>query len=153
MDFEAIRIAVQNAVPFNNHLGLELKSLSAGEGVVVLPDRAELKNHIGSQHAAALFAAAEAASGLAVTGAFADLLARVTPLVKVARIEFSKVARGPVTATAKLGASRAEILSSLEGGGKADFDVAVTLTNREGVVVGSTTVNWSLRANKATAGA
>jgi acyl-coenzyme A thioesterase PaaI-like protein len=147
MDFEAIRLAVQNAVPFNQHLHLELKEVADGKGVVTLPDRAELKNHIGSQHAAALFAAAEAASGLAVTGAFAELLAKVTPLVKVVRIEFTKVARGVITATATLSSAKREILTSVERDGKCSFDVAVELANAEGAVVGTATVQWNLRLN------
>ena len=64
-----------------------------------LPDRAELTNHVGSQHAGALFTVAEAASGAAFLGAFADRLAEVTPLARSAEISYEKIAKGPIEAT------------------------------------------------------
>ena len=76
MDYDAIRGGLQQAVPFNPHLGLEIAEVGQGVGVVKLPDRSELRNHVGSQHAGALFAAGEAASGAAFVGTFAERLER-----------------------------------------------------------------------------
>src|SRR3712207_7474748 len=53
--------------------------VAPGRGVVRLPDRDELRNHVGSQHAGALFSAGEAASGAAFVGAFAERLGELTP--------------------------------------------------------------------------
>lgn len=63
MDFDALRAGMAAAVPFNQHLGLEVTELGPGTAKVRLPDEAGLRNHVGTQHAAGLFAAAEAASG------------------------------------------------------------------------------------------
>jgi uncharacterized protein (TIGR00369 family) len=58
-DFDAIAQGMTQAVPFAAFLGLEITEVSAGEAVVRLPERAELTNHVGSQHAGALFTVAE----------------------------------------------------------------------------------------------
>jgi acyl-coenzyme A thioesterase PaaI-like protein len=73
-DFEAIAAGMNQAVPFAGHVGLEIESIVPGEAVVVLPERSELTNHVGSQHAGALFTLAENASGAAFIGAFFERL-------------------------------------------------------------------------------
>ena len=87
----------------------ELKRLGGfyvQQAVCVLPDREDLHNHVGGPHAGALFALGETASGAVVLGAFADQLGRATPLAVRADIAYQKLARGDVTATARLGADR-----------------------------------------------
>ena len=93
-DFDAIAQGMTQAVPFAGHLGLEITSVAEGEAVVRLPERAELTNHVGSQHAGALFTVAETASGAAFVGAFAERLGEVTPLARSAEISYEKIAKG-----------------------------------------------------------
>ena len=62
MDFDAVAAGLNQAIPFNRHLGLVVQEVAPGRGVVTLPDDAALHNHVGSQHAGALFSAGEAAS-------------------------------------------------------------------------------------------
>jgi acyl-coenzyme A thioesterase PaaI-like protein len=142
MDFEAIRGGLQQAIPFNTHLGLEVAEVGEGVGVVRLPDRSELRNHVGSQHAGALFAAGEAASGAAFVGAFADRLGDVTPLAQGGRITYRKVARGVITATGRLATDRDELLGALDEEGVVRFCVDVELRNGADDVVAEMTVDW-----------
>ena len=72
MDYEAVRAGMQQAIPYNNHLGLEVVEVADGRGVVRLPESDSLLNHVASQHAGALFSAGEAASGAAFVGGFAE---------------------------------------------------------------------------------
>src|ERR671912_217265 len=102
------------AVPFAGHLNLEITEVTAGEATVLLPERPELLNHVGSQHAGALFTAAETASGAAFVGAFAERMGDVTPLARSAEISYEKIAKGPIDASAKLGVDRAEALATLD---------------------------------------
>src|SRR3954471_17100796 len=102
MDFTALADGLTAAIPYNSHLGLRVAELGPGAGVVELPDDERLRNHVGSQHAGALFSAGEAASGGAFLAAFAERLADVTPLAEGAEIAYRRVARGPITATARL---------------------------------------------------
>lgn len=147
MDYEAVRAGLQQAIPFNTHVGLEFTEVGDGLGVVRLPDADHLKNHVGSQHAGALFAAAEAASGGAFVGAFAEHMAGITPLAKGAEISYLKLARGAVTATATLTEDRAQLVDRLESEGRVEFPVAVDMTDDEGRKVAEMTVHWHVKKN------
>ena len=140
-----MRAAIEQAVPFNQHLGLEVAELGLGRGVVRLPDNSALRNHAGSQHASALFAAGEAAAGAALVAAFAEQLEALTPLVDGATIDYRRIALGPISATGVLGADPGQLLADLERGGRVEFAVDVSLTNGAGEVVAEMTVHWHVR--------
>jgi uncharacterized protein (TIGR00369 family) len=145
VDFDAIAKGMTMAVPFVGHLGLEITEISAGEATVVLPRRPELNNHVGSQHAGALFTLAETASGAAFVGAFAVRMGDVTPLARRAEIDYLKVANGPITASAQLGVDAAEVLATLDAEGRVEFPCEVELTDAEGNRVATATVSWHVR--------
>jgi uncharacterized protein (TIGR00369 family) len=145
VDFDAIAKGMAIAVPFAGHLGLEITEVSAGEATVVLPRRQELTNHVGSQHAGALFTVAETASGAAFVGAFAIRMGDVTPLARHAEIDYRKVANGPITARAKLGVDAAEALGTLDSEGKVEFPCEVELFDGDENLVAVATVQWHVR--------
>jgi acyl-coenzyme A thioesterase PaaI-like protein len=146
--FDAIAQGMSQAVPFAGFLGLEITSVAAGEAVVVLPERAELNNHVGSQHAGALFTAAETASGAAFVGAFAERMVDVTPLARSAEISYEKIAKGPIEASATLGMPKEEALATLDRDGKVEFLCEVVLSDGDGAQVASANVRWHVRLNK-----
>jgi uncharacterized protein (TIGR00369 family) len=147
-DFDAIAQGMTQAVPFAGHLGLEISSVGEGEARVRLPDRPELTNHVGSQHAGALFTVAETASGAAFVGAFAERLGEVTPLARSAEISYTKIAKGPVDASARLGVAKDEALATLDADGKVVFPCEIELTDAEGATVATATVHWHVRLNR-----
>jgi len=147
MDYEPLKQMLMSIVPFNRHMGLEILDIGPGTASVLLPEGPHLMNHVGTQHAAALFAAAEAASGGAMAGAFADLMMGVTPLARSAAIRYLKPARGPITANASVSEDHAAVRSRLDAGGKTDFDVAVELSDAVGLKVAEVTVAWHVRKN------
>ena len=147
-DFDLIAQGMTQAVPFAGHLGLEITSIAEGEATVVLPERPELTNHVGSQHAGALFTVAETASGAAFVGAFAERLGDVTPLARNAEISYEKIAKGPIEAKAKLGVPAAEALSTLDAEGKVVFPCEIELTDASGQRVATATVQWHVRLNQ-----
>jgi acyl-coenzyme A thioesterase PaaI-like protein len=144
-DFDAIAAGMTQAVPFAGFLGLEIANVGEGEAAVVLPERPELANHVGSQHAGALFTAAEAASGAAFLGAFAERIADVIPLARGAEISYEKVARGPIEARATLGVPAAEALATLDRDGKVVFPCEIVLTDSDSQQVATATVQWHVR--------
>ena len=146
-DFDALRDALQGAIPFNSHLGLEVAEVGDGRGVVRLPDEAHLHNHVGSQHAGGLFAAGEAASGAAFMGAFADHLGGITPLARTADIDYKKLAKGVITATATLEEDVSALMEQLEADGKVQFPIAIEMTDPDGQAVAEMTVTWHVRKN------
>ena len=147
MDYDAIRAGLETAIPFNVHIGLEVVEVAPGRGVVRLPDRPDIRNHVGSQHAGALFSAGEAASGAAFVGAFAERLGDITPLAESGEIAYRKLAQGVITATGRLDTPAAELLSALDDEGVARFAIGVELTNATGDVVAEMTVRWHVRRN------
>jgi uncharacterized protein (TIGR00369 family) len=147
-DFDLIAKGMSQAVPFVGHLGLEITEISEGEATVVMPERTELLNHVGSQHAGALFTAAETASGAAFVGAFAERMGDLTPLARSAEISYDKVAKGPITAKAKLGISPAKAHEILDADGKVEFPCDVELTDADGNAVAAANVRWHVRIKR-----
>ena len=147
-DFDAIAAGLTQAVPFAASLGLEITKVAEGEATVVLPERQDLTNHVGSQHAGALFTAAETASGAAFVGAFAERMGDVTPLARSAEVAYEKIAKGPITASATLGMAKDDALATLDRDGKVEFPCEVKLTDADGTQVASATVRWHVRLNK-----
>jgi acyl-coenzyme A thioesterase PaaI-like protein len=147
MDFEAVRAGLEQAIPFNRHLGLEVVEVTETSGSVRLPDDERLLNHVGSQHAGGLFSAAEAASGAAFVGAFVERMGEITPLAKAARIDYLKLAKGPIVATGRLSEDKASLLGRLDADGRVEFAVEVSLTDSDGVEVARVTVDWHVRKN------
>jgi acyl-coenzyme A thioesterase PaaI-like protein len=144
MDYDALRAGMAAAVPFNQHLGLEVTELGPGTATVRLPDEEGLRNHVGTQHAAGLFAAAEAASGGAFVATFAARLAEIRPLAASAEISYTKLAKGPIDAVATL-ADGDVLIATLDADGKVSFPVQVTLTDGDGQQVAAATVQWHVR--------
>jgi len=150
-DFDLIAKGMAQAVPFAGHLNLEITEISEGEATAVLPERPELMNHVGSQHAGALFTVAETASGAAFVGAFAERMGDLTPLARSAEIAYEKVARGPITARAKLGISVEKAHEILDADGKVEFPCDIELTDGDGEVVAAANVRWHVRLKEQSA--
>lgn len=148
IDYDAIAQGMSQAVPFAKFLGIEVTKVAPGEAVAVLPERAELKNHVGSQHAGALFTVAETASGAAFVGAFAERMGDVTPLARSAEISYEKIANGPIEARATLGVPAEEALTTLDVDGKVIFPCQIELSDAQGQRVATATVEWHVRLNK-----
>ena len=149
-DVATLAAGMSQAVPFMRTLGIEFVA-AAENGAEVsadLPDRTDLHNHVGGPHAGALFSLGETVSGAVVLSTFAQQLADAVPLAVGARIAYKKLAMGPVRATARLARPKDEVLAELEAGNRPEFDIAVEITNAEGLVTAEMTVTWTLRRNR-----
>jgi acyl-coenzyme A thioesterase PaaI-like protein len=147
IDFDAVRAGLEQAIPFNKHLGLEVVAVADGSGSVRLPDDPNLLNHVGSQHAGALFSVAEAASGAAFVGAFLERMGEITPLAKSASIDYRKLAKGPIVATGTLSEEKGALLDRLDSDGRVEFTIDVSLKDADEVEVATMTVDWHVRKN------
>ncbi|HXF29895.1 MAG TPA: DUF4442 domain-containing protein [Solirubrobacterales bacterium] len=148
VDLDLIAKSMGTAVPYIGHMGIEVTAMEEGAATALLPDRPELHNHVGSQHAGALFGVAETASGAAFVGGFAARMGELTPLARSAQISYLKVARGPIEAKATLGITAADAHAALDADGRVDFSVEVELTDAEGTTVATATVDWNVRLKK-----
>jgi acyl-coenzyme A thioesterase PaaI-like protein len=142
---DVIRGALATAIPFNGHVGLEVVEVRPGSCSIRLPDRPELRNHLGTAHAAALFAAGEAASGGAFGAAFADLLVTgALPVVRGAEIRFRRPARGAIVATATVPDADA-LGAQLQADGRVDVPVEVEMRDVDDEVVATMAVAWLVK--------
>ena len=148
-DYAAIRELMPQLVPFVKTLGLEYLELEEGRAVLRLADEPAFHNHVGGPHAGAIFTLAESASGAVVIGSFEDLLATVTPLAASAEIAYTKLQKGPVTATAELGRPAADVRAELAETGKTvQFPVEVTMTDEAGEQTSRMSISWALRPQR-----
>lgn len=132
-------------LPFNIHLGVDVVEVSALRGICTLPDRAELKNHVATQHAGALFTVGEAASGACVLGVLQENYPAIVPLARGAHIEYRKPAKGVITATAKAEGDLDAVMATVQAEGRALLEVRVSLTDAQGGEVATMVVDWHLR--------
>jgi hypothetical protein len=145
MDLEPLRAGMEQAVPFNGHLGLEIVEVGVGRGVARLPDNEALRNHTGSQHASALFAVGQAAAGAALAAVFVEHLPRLELQPEAAEITYKKIPRGELTATGVLGADPGQVLDELGREGEVAFGIDVGIVDGAGDVVAGMSVRWHVR--------
>lgn len=128
-------------LPFNQLVNL---TYSPGDPHrLELPFRAELTNHLGDLHAAALYALAEAASARCLQQEFGEVGFPVVPVVRRAEVKYQRPARSTVAAEARLEAeSRDAFLDQLSRRGRAAIDVAVTVGDVEGKPVLRANFQW-----------
>ena len=132
-------------VPYAKHSGIELLEIADGRGAARLPDSRETQNHMGSQHAGALFTLAEAASGAASVSMFADKVAMIKAAITEAKIAYKRSARGEILATGKLRTPSADILAAFEQDGSVTFNVDVVLKDSKAREVAEMDVTWSIK--------
>lgn len=135
-------------VPYAKHSGIELLEIAEGRGSAQLPDWKETQNHMGSQHAGALFTLAEAASGAAMVSLFADKVLMVRAAITEAKINYAKAARGVVRATGLLRQPGAKILDEFNREGRVTFNVDVSMTDSKDREIGTMEVVWAIQLNQ-----
>lgn len=128
-------------LPFNALIGLEAAPADSGF-LVRLPAGEQYTNHLGTVHASALTAVAEAGSGQYL----ADLFGQVEGLVPVVRrmeVKFRKPAKGGVQARAKVEPEEAERWrGEFITRGRVIVSVPMEVVDAGGVVVLTSTVEW-----------
>lgn len=142
MNYDLIRSQLGQSVPFARLAGIEIDSIGGGRASAHLPFRPEGLNHIGTQHAAALFALGETASGAAMAGTFAPILLEVRPVAAEASIRYFGLARGAVTAEARVEAEPEALITAVKTDGKVRFPIVVSLRGEDGVEIGEMMVDW-----------
>lgn len=135
-------------IPGNALLGLVVREMRDGAAAVELPFRAEVTNHIGTVHAAALFGVCDAASGAAIFSGLGDLVGSVTPIARGGEITYRKPGRSAITGRSTVTAEQlATIRAELEADGVSRPDVVVDLVDADGTEVASATFHWHLKRN------
>ena len=127
-------------LPFNRFLGIETAS---GPGELLrLPAGGQYLNHLGTVHASAQLALAEAASGEFLLRAF-GAASGVIPVVRRFESKFRKPANGAVTSTVSTPPEAIEQLrADLAAKGRGMVTIAVELHDESGAHTLSASVEW-----------
>lgn len=131
------------SLPFNTFLGLEL---APEPGCILrLPEDGKYLNHLGTVHASALLALAEATSGeflLRQMGSAEGVL----PVVRRLESKFRKPAHGAVSSTANAAPEAlVQLQADLAAKGRALLTITVELHDEAGTHVFTGTVEWFLQ--------
>jgi acyl-coenzyme A thioesterase PaaI-like protein len=127
-------------LPFNRLIGLE--AAADGGLLVTLPDGPQYSNHLGTVHASALLAVAEAGSGAFLVQHLGSGDGFV-PLVRRLEARFRKPASGPVSARSAVPPGEVVRWSQeLTDRGRVSASVPIEVVDGAGVVVLSAVVEW-----------
>lgn len=137
---------MHSVVPLVGTMALEYPEVSPDRAVVVFRDDPAYRNHVGGPHAAAMFAAAESATGAAAIAAFGDLMDRAVLLPTTVTMDYVAIARGDITATARIDADIEAARAQFEAGSRPEFDISCDITDGEGQVTGRLVARWTLKA-------
>jgi acyl-coenzyme A thioesterase PaaI-like protein len=128
-------------LPFNRHVGLEPAADESGF-LVSLPAGPQYTNHLGTVHASALLAVAEAGSGVFLVRQFGRG-AGFVPVVRRIEAKFRKPARGRVSARCTIPAKEVGRWSvELAARGRVSAPVTIEVVDANGVVVLTAVVEW-----------
>lgn len=137
--------AMAATVPFMATVGYRIVAIE-GDGVTVtLPNRHELHNHIGTAHAAAVFGAAETASGAVALRALGDRVGQIVPMLKNAEIKYKAVAVGVVSAVATPRQDPSQVIDACLTEGRSLLDVDCILYSEDGTVNAESAFTWYLK--------
>jgi acyl-coenzyme A thioesterase PaaI-like protein len=126
-------------LPFNQHLGLQIADDPAK--LLQLPAGPQYLNHLGTVHASAQLALAEASSGEFLLRAIGDMTG-VVPVVRRMESKFRKPANGVLTSTVSLPDGIETLKDHLFAKGRVLVRVEVELHDESGAHTLSATVEW-----------
>ena len=134
-------------LPFNEFLGL--RRANGPSELLQLPAGSQYLNHLGTVHASALLALAEASSGEFLLKHFGSSEG-IMPVVRRLEAKFRRPANGAVTSTAN---AAPEALARLDeeiiAKGRALISVAIDLHDESGTHVLSASVEWFIQRARA----
>src|SRR5262245_4421738 len=131
------------SIPFNTLVGIE--HAEEADALLQLPSDPRYLNHIGTVHAGALLALAEAASGEFLLRHFGSL-DDIVPVVRRLEAKFRKPAKGLISSTATVAPEGLKFLEAdLTKKGRSLVTVSVELRDQAAVVVFSATIEWFIQ--------
>jgi hypothetical protein len=129
-------------IPFNKFIGLQPAD-TGNDYIFRLEPRDEYMNHLGTIHASALFALAEASSGEFLFNQFKDYTLDIIPVVRKVEVKYSKPASGIVFSKACINDSGInEILNELKIKKRIIIKVRVDIYGNNSEKLFTSTFDW-----------
>jgi hypothetical protein len=138
-----ILMHIVTELPFNSFIGIQTASDSAR--LLRLPAGGQYLNHLGTVHASALLALAEASSGEFLLRHFASSFG-IIPVVRRIEAKFRRPANGAVTSAASAAPDAlAQLNADFAAKGRALILIAVELHDESGARALSASVEWFIQ--------
>lgn len=115
-----------NVVPMVGTAGIHYDLLTPEKVICSIKNRRKMKNHIGGVHAVAIALLAETATGFVVS---MNIQPGGIVLIKSLKMDYNKVSKGDIIATATLTASQRELMATTP---KGETSVACVITDATG---------------------
>lgn len=133
-------------IPYNKYIGLEKSS--DDRYLLMLSDKVDYLNHLGTVHASALFALAEATSGFFLLNEFQGM-ADVLPVVRKVETKYKKPAQGMIFSKANfVQTDKGIILDELDARQRTLLTVSVVLYDAEQNNVMQSDFEWFVAKRK-----
>lgn len=129
-------------IPFNRYLGMQQAQDGSG-ALLELDDSPSYLNHVGTVHASAQLALAEATSGEILLGALPELAGQAVAVVRRVEAKFRNPMRGKIAS--RPGTTAAQVRQSAEPltvKGRAMIPVTVEIVDQAGAVGLVATFEW-----------
>ncbi len=118
-------------IPFNKLI--EITNANEDDNALVLEFKSNMKNHLGTFHASAQFALAEACSGLSLQKHFPHLVESVVPVLRKSEVKFKQPAQSNILAKSNLATEEKDRFEKqLDKKGRATIAVPVEITDDNG---------------------
>ena len=134
-------------LPFNQILLIKKSDLP--DTILMLEDRVKYQNHLGTVHASAQYALAEATSGEILERNFGDWNGAYFPVVRRVEVKYRNPAKGRLFSTGFIDADRAvKGRKELDEKGRTLVDVLVKVVDEENDVTFESTFTWFIAKDK-----
>ncbi|MDR1616581.1 MAG: DUF4442 domain-containing protein [Syntrophomonadaceae bacterium] len=128
-------------LPFNVLIGLRYSDNA--DYMFMLEDKNQYQNHVGTVHASAQFALAEATSGHYLKQEFFSELPDLIPLLKKVEVRYRKPAKGKLFSKAALkDVNKQEVIASINEKGNALASVETFLFDKDANMVMQSLYEW-----------
>lgn len=139
--------ATLDAIPYLRLHGVQLLEAGGGRAWISLPDRPELRNHVGIASAGALFTLAEAAGGVAAATTTEDGTA---VLLRGADVRYLRPGEGEVTAVGRVDEAHAdEARRGYRQSLRAELTAQVSVADADGAELLSGSYDYAVREARA----
>ncbi len=126
-------------IPFVKKVGIARSK----KGELELPFNVDTHNHLQTMHASAQFTLAETASGELLQTLFPELVDKVIPVLRDAKVKFKKPAVKNILAYPSISdESQIKFNEQIDKKGRASISVNVDIKDIEGTVTCVATYNW-----------
>lgn len=128
-------------IPFNRFVGMQRATVP--DGVLSFPADVRYTNHLGTVHAGAMLALAEASSGEYLIREFSEIDFPVLPVVRRVEAKFRNPARGAIHTRLEVApADRDAFVATLRTRGRAQITVQVSVYDQQGVHALAASIEW-----------